>query len=85
MIVSQTVKDLVAGAGLVHGAGDHELKGIPGTWRLYAVLDPPHNEQQLRLARALSSVKPPALRVAETGSQHPPRPDMSPWLPRPSD
>jgi class 3 adenylate cyclase len=38
VLVSQTVKDLVAGAGLEFEArGEHELKGVPGTWRLYAV------------------------------------------------
>ncbi len=36
ILVSQTVKDLVAGSGLVFGdAGEHELKGVPGTWRTY--------------------------------------------------
>jgi class 3 adenylate cyclase len=35
--VSQTVKDLVAGSGLrFEDAGDHELKGIPDRWRLFA-------------------------------------------------
>lgn len=40
VLVSQTVKDLVAGSGLSfvdHGSA--ELKGVPGEWRLYAVLD----------------------------------------------
>ncbi|HSC51371.1 MAG TPA: adenylate/guanylate cyclase domain-containing protein [Gaiellaceae bacterium] len=38
VLVSQTVKDLVAGAGLeFEERGEHELKGVPGTWRLYAV------------------------------------------------
>jgi class 3 adenylate cyclase len=36
--VSQTVKDLVAGSGLTfENAGEHELKGVPDRWRLYAV------------------------------------------------
>jgi len=36
--VSQTVKDLVAGSGLVfEDAGEHELKGVPDRWRLYRV------------------------------------------------
>jgi class 3 adenylate cyclase len=40
VLVSQTVKDLVAGSGLSFEArGEHELKGVPGTWRLYAVAD----------------------------------------------
>ncbi len=38
VMVSSTVKDLVAGSGLQfadHGA--HNLKGVPGEWRLFAV------------------------------------------------
>jgi class 3 adenylate cyclase/pimeloyl-ACP methyl ester carboxylesterase len=38
VLVSQTVKDLVAGSGLVFKQrGTAELKGVPGEWRLYAV------------------------------------------------
>jgi class 3 adenylate cyclase len=37
VIVSQTVKDLVAGSGFTfHDRGEHELKGVPGEWRLYS-------------------------------------------------
>jgi class 3 adenylate cyclase len=40
VLVSQTVKDLVAGSGLsFDDAGEHELKGVPGPWRLYRVVD----------------------------------------------
>ena len=40
VLVSTTVKDLVAGSGIEFvDRGDHELKGIPATWRLYAVED----------------------------------------------
>lgn len=36
VLVSQTVKDLVAGSGLTfEDRGDHELKGVPDRWRLY--------------------------------------------------
>ena len=39
VMVSQTVKDLVAGTGLsFEDAGEHELKGVPDRWRLYRVL-----------------------------------------------
>jgi class 3 adenylate cyclase len=39
VLVSQTVKDLVAGSALVfEGAGEHELKGVPDTWHLYRVV-----------------------------------------------
>jgi class 3 adenylate cyclase len=38
VLVSSTVKDLVAGSGIgFEDRGPHELKGIPGEWRLYAV------------------------------------------------
>ena len=38
VLVSQTVKDLVAGSGIeFEDRGTHELKGIPGEWRLFAV------------------------------------------------
>jgi hypothetical protein len=34
------VKDLVAGSGFGFSeAGDHNLKGVPGTWRLFAIED----------------------------------------------
>ena len=37
VLVSQTVKDLVAGSRLTfRDAGERDLKGIPGMWRLYA-------------------------------------------------
>src|SRR5207248_5648875 len=38
VLVSSTVKDLVAGSGIAFNErGIHELKGIPGEWRLFAV------------------------------------------------
>jgi class 3 adenylate cyclase/pimeloyl-ACP methyl ester carboxylesterase len=38
VLVSSTVKDLVAGAGLsFHDRGIHQLKGVPGEWHLYSV------------------------------------------------
>ena len=38
VLVSSTVKDLVAGSGITfQDRGAHELKGIPGEWRLFAV------------------------------------------------
>jgi class 3 adenylate cyclase/pimeloyl-ACP methyl ester carboxylesterase len=40
VLVSQTVKDLVAGSGLAfEDAGEHDLKGVPDRWRLYRVVD----------------------------------------------
>jgi class 3 adenylate cyclase len=39
VLVSQTVKDLVAGSGIsFDDRGEHELKGV-GAWRLYSVID----------------------------------------------
>jgi class 3 adenylate cyclase len=38
VLVSSTVKDLLAGSDLAfRDRGEHDLKGIPGLWRLYAV------------------------------------------------
>jgi len=38
ILLSQTVKDLVAGSGLEFAErGEHELKGVPRTWKVYAV------------------------------------------------
>ena len=39
VLISRTVKDLVAGSGLVfEDAGEHELKGVPDRWHLYRVM-----------------------------------------------
>jgi len=40
VLVSQTVKDLVVGSALAfEDRGEHELKGVPGRWRLHALRD----------------------------------------------
>jgi class 3 adenylate cyclase len=40
ILVSRTVKDLVAGSRLVfEDAGEHELKGVPDRWRLYRAVN----------------------------------------------
>lgn len=40
VLVSGTVKDLVAGSGIeFEYRGDQELKGVPGEWRLFVVRD----------------------------------------------
>ncbi|HEX5040245.1 MAG TPA: adenylate/guanylate cyclase domain-containing protein [Candidatus Limnocylindria bacterium] len=42
VLVSQTVKDLVAGSGLhFEDRGEHDLKGIPDRWHLYRAVDAP--------------------------------------------
>jgi hypothetical protein len=34
------VRDLTAGSGIVfEEAGEHELKGVPGRWRVYRAAD----------------------------------------------
>jgi class 3 adenylate cyclase len=41
VLVSNTVRDLVAGSGIAFAErGTHQLKGIPGEWRLFAVQHP---------------------------------------------
>ena len=52
VLVSRTVRDLVAGSGLTFASrGEHELKGVSGSWELFAVThageqpeDLPHEE-----------------------------------------
>lgn len=45
VLVSSTVKDLVAGSGIVFAErGEHELKGVPGTWTLHAVVPTEHGQ-----------------------------------------
>jgi class 3 adenylate cyclase len=40
VLISQTVKDLIAGSGLsFEDAGEHQLKGVPDMWHLYRVVD----------------------------------------------
>jgi class 3 adenylate cyclase len=38
ILVSETVRSNMVGAGIqFHAEGDYELKGVPGTWRLFSV------------------------------------------------
>jgi class 3 adenylate cyclase len=38
VLVSSTLRDLVIGSGLgFEDRGNHQLKGVPGEWRLFAV------------------------------------------------
>jgi class 3 adenylate cyclase len=40
VLVSGTVKDLVVGSGIeFDDRGERQLKGVPGTWGLFAVKD----------------------------------------------
>jgi class 3 adenylate cyclase len=39
VLVSGTVKDLLAGSGIDFAdRGERELKGVPGSWRIFAVV-----------------------------------------------
>ena len=41
VLVSSTLRDLVIGSGLeFEQRGNHELKGVPGEWHLFAVASP---------------------------------------------
>jgi class 3 adenylate cyclase len=49
VLVSHTLKDLVAGSGLAfEDRGVHQLKGVPDGWRLYAVADGPSAQSTAR-------------------------------------
>jgi class 3 adenylate cyclase len=38
VLVSSTIKDLVVGSGIeFDDRGQHALKGVPGSWRLFSV------------------------------------------------
>jgi class 3 adenylate cyclase/pimeloyl-ACP methyl ester carboxylesterase len=40
ILVSSTVRDLIAGSGItLQDRGEHELKGVPDRWRVFAVAD----------------------------------------------
>ncbi len=42
VIVTQTIEDLVAGSGFrFDDHGEHDLKGVPDRWHLYAVTPTP--------------------------------------------
>ena len=44
VLVSRTVRDLVAGSGLSFtDRGEHELKGVPERWQIYAALRAPRH------------------------------------------
>ena len=52
VLASSTVRDLVIGSGLdFDDRGAHELKGVPGEWRLFAVVSPHSDSDPSRHAR----------------------------------
>jgi class 3 adenylate cyclase len=45
VLVSSTVRDLVAGSGIVfEDRGVYELKGVPDAWRLFRAVPPASDE-----------------------------------------
>lgn len=75
VLVSSTVKDLVAGAGLVFTPrGSHPLKGVPGRWRVYAASAPatpqskPARTAPARRRRPAPAAEPPARRHRRSGT-----------------
>lgn len=75
IVVSSTVKELVVGSGMQFSdRGEHELKGVPGSWRLYALeertpqveLDGTagHMRRSDRVAVTLARRMPRAMRLA---------------------
>jgi len=76
IVVSSTVKDLVVGSAMQFAdRGEHELKGVPGSWRLYSLgeerapgreLDGPaaHMRRSDRVAVSLARRMPRAMRLA---------------------
>ena len=48
VLVSRTVHDLVRGSGLTFASrGEHDLKGVSGTWELFAVIHAGEQPQDL--------------------------------------
>ena len=65
VLVSSTVRDLVAGSGIAfEDAGEHELKGVPGSWHLCRVVGVPREDGGAR--------EPPPTGVAPLFHQRPP-------------
>ena len=56
VLVSSTVKDLVVGSGIEFSErGEHELKGVPGVWKLFAVESWGERSQRATPGRLLGS------------------------------
>jgi class 3 adenylate cyclase/streptogramin lyase len=70
VIVTQTVHDLVSGGNLRFAEhGIHELKGVPGTWPLFAlagidddIVAPPLSEEEAASRRREAAGRPPVVR-----------------------
>jgi class 3 adenylate cyclase/pimeloyl-ACP methyl ester carboxylesterase len=56
VLVSRTVHDLVSGSGLSFvSRGEHELKGVPGRWELFAVTHAGEQPESLPLEESLQT------------------------------
>jgi len=62
VLVSGTVKDLVMGSGIeLADRGTHELKGVPGEWRLFAVQGDQSSTPSVAAGSAAVPAEPPRL------------------------
>jgi len=68
VLVSRTVHDLVGGSGLTFASrGEHDLKGIPGRWELYAVTQAGDQPEDLPLEESMqTSMDKMVLQTART-------------------
>ena len=66
VLVSRTVRDLVAGSGLTFASqGEHQLKGVSGTWELFAVTHAGEQPEDLPQEQSMqTSMDKVALRAA---------------------
>ena len=56
VLVSRTVHDLVGGSGLTFASrGEHELKGVPGRWELFAVTHAGEQPEDLPLEESMQT------------------------------
>ena len=70
VVVTQTVRDLVSGGGLHFAeSGTHELKGVPGAWTLFTLIEvdghpvpPPLDEAEASPRREAFSIREPTVR-----------------------
>ena len=84
ILVSSTVRDLVVGSSLRFAdAGEHELKGVPGTWRLFGLetqgqprpaLAPASDHMKLRDRAAVNLARRDATRRPHRGATDPAAP-----------
>jgi class 3 adenylate cyclase len=68
VLVSRTVHDLVGGSGLTFvSRGEHELKGVPGRWELFAVTHAGDQPEDLPLEESMqTSMDKMVLQTART-------------------